>query len=175
MEKLIRNNEGNAVLWACVVILVMMLMFTAVAEYMRLQTIAKGVSDGVQSSVISVVTNNWDNNYNGLRQGYAGGYILDGTHWGTDIDEGAVYSDLSNLLSLQKEGSRYIKYTGQEVEYSVSNLNVDVTNTPLRGNENDEFSADVHITLRVPLSFGWGHLPDMTIQLKVKAKFIPKF
>jgi hypothetical protein len=172
---MIKNKEGNAVLWACVVVLIMMLMFTVIAEHMRLQTIAKGVRDGVQSSVISVVTNNWDNNYNGLRQGYAGGYTLDGSDWETDIDEGAVYTDLSNLLSLQKEGSRYIKYTGQEIEYAVYSLNVDVTNTPLRGNENDEFSADVYITLRVPLGFGWGPLPDMIIPLKVKAKFIPKF
>lgn len=154
MEELIKNKEGNAVILACTAVLIMMLLFTVIAEYIRLQTIAKGVRDSVQSSVISVITNNWDNNYNGLRQGYAGGYTLKGNDWETDIDEGAVYYDLSSSLGLRRSGSKYIKYSGQQVEYSIYNLNVNVTNTPIRGNEDDEFSADVYITLKVPLGFG---------------------
>lgn len=175
MEGVIKNKDGNAVIFACVTVLIMLLLFTVIAEYIRLQTIAKGVRDGVQSSVISVVTNNWDNNYNGLRQGYAGGYTLEGNDWETNIDEGAVYYDLSSSLGLQRSGSKYIKYSGQEVEYLVYNLNVNVTNAPIRGDEDDEFSSYAYIILEVPLSFGWGHLPNMIIHLKVKAKFISKF
>jgi hypothetical protein len=152
-----------------------MLIFTVIAEYIRLQIIAKGVRDGVQSSVISVVTNNWDNNYNGLRQGYAGGYTLKGSDWETDIDDGAVYSDLSNLLGLQRKGGEYVKFVGSEVEYSIYNLGIDVINTPIRGDKDDEFSADIYITIKIPLGFGWGHLPDMILRLNVKARFIPKF
>ncbi|QUH31126.1 hypothetical protein [Vallitalea guaymasensis] len=175
MEKLIKNKDGNAAILACVAVLIMMLLFTVIAEYIRLQTIAKGVNDAVQSSVISVVTNNWDNNYNGLRQGYAGGYTLKNSEWETDIDNGEVYADLSDLLGLQRKSGKYVKYTKKETEYSLYNLDVKIINTPIRGNENDEFSADVYITLQVPLSFGWGHLPDMIIPLKLKAKFTPKF
>jgi hypothetical protein len=152
-----------------------MFIFTAIAEYLRLKIIVKGVRDGVQSSVISVVTNNWDNNFNGLRQGYAGGYALSGADWNSDIDNGAVYEELSNLLGLQKNGSEHIKYAGSQEEYAIYNLSVNIKNTPFRGNENDEFSADVYIVLRIPLGFGWGHLPDMVMGQKVKAKFIPKF
>ena len=170
-----KNKQGNAVIMACVVVLIMMLLFTVMAEYLRLEIIAKGVRDGVQSSVISVVTNNWDNNYNGLRQGYAGGYVFSGSDWETDIDKGVVYSDLASLLGLQRKGGEYIKYASAEEEYSAYNLAIDVTNTPIRGNKDDEFSADIYITLRIPLGFGWGHLPDLIIRPKVKAKFIPKF
>ncbi|KAB3537888.1 hypothetical protein F8154_01960 [Alkaliphilus pronyensis] len=174
MERL-RNKEGNAVLMACVIVLVMMLIFTVIAEYLRLKIIAKGVRDGVQSSVISVVTNNWDNNFNGLRQGYAGGYTLSGSNWNSDIDNGAIYAELSNLLGLQRNGAEYVKYASSQEEYAIYDLSVNVRNTPFRGNENDEFSADAYIVLRVPLEFGWGHLPDMVMRQKVKAKFTPKF
>jgi hypothetical protein len=153
----------------------MMLIFTVIAEYLRLKIIAKGVRDGVQSSMISVVTNNWDNNFNGLRQGYAGGYTLSGSDWNSDIDNGAVYAELSNLLGLQRSGAEYVKYAGSQKEYAIYDLSVNVKNTPFRGNENDEFSADAYIVLRVPLEFGWGHLPDMVMRQKVKAKFTPKF
>ncbi|WDV44063.1 hypothetical protein PV797_11035 [Clostridiaceae bacterium M8S5] len=170
-----KNKEGNAVIMACVTVLILMLIFTVIAEYIRLQIIAKGVRDGVQSSVISVVTNNWDNNYNGLRQGYAGGYTLKGSNWQTDIDKGEVYNDLSNLLGLQRGSGEYIKYVNSTIEYSVYNLDINVINTPFRGNKDDKFSADIYITLKIPLGFGWGHLPDMIIPLKVKAKFTPKF
>jgi hypothetical protein len=174
LERL-KNKEGNAVLMACVIVLVVMLIFTVIAEYLRLKIIAKGVRDGVQSSVISVVTNNWDNNFNGLRQGYAGGYTLSGSDWNSDIDDGAVYAELSNLLGLQRSGTEYVKYAGGQEEYAIYDLSVNVRNTPFRGNENDEFSADAYIVLRVPSGFGWGHLPDMVMIQKVKAKFTPKF
>ncbi len=175
MEELIKNKEGNAVILACVFVLIFMLIFTAISEYIRLKIIAKGVRDGVQSSVISVVTNNWDNNYNGLRQGYSGGYILDGNSWETDIDKGTAYQDLSEHLGLQRDGSRYVKYINGEMEYVLYDLNVDVINAKFRGDKDDRFKANVTITLRVPLSFGWDDLPDMVILLKVEAKFIPKF
>lgn len=175
MERL-KNKEGNAVIWACVLVLIFMIIFTAISEYMRLKIIAKGVRDGVGSSVISVVTNNWDNNYNGLRQGYSGGYILEGNSWESDIDQGEVYEDLSQLLGLQRNGSQYVKYTGNhEIEYALYDLDVEIINARFRGDKNDIFRANVYITLSVPLSFGWDALPDMVIPLKVEAKFTPKF
>jgi len=82
---------------------------------------------------------------------------------------------LSYLLGLQRIGAKYVKYSGDQEEFSIYDLSVNVKNTPFRGNENNEFSADIFLTLKIPLAFGWGHLPDLVMKQKVKGRFVPKF
>ncbi|MDA3845705.1 MAG: hypothetical protein PF505_04045, partial [Vallitaleaceae bacterium] len=74
MIKVLKNKDGNVAIQAVVVVLVLLLVFSVVSEYLRLQMIAQGVRDAVQSSVISVASENYDVVYHGLREGYSGGY-----------------------------------------------------------------------------------------------------
>ena len=172
MIKLLKNKDGNMAIQAVVVVLVLLLIFSVISEYLRLQIIAKGVRDAVQSSVISVATQNYDDVYNGLREGYSGGYALYGDSWMTQIDEGAVMSELSVLLGLHFGQ----KFTGGEVEYTISDIDVNVINTPFAPSGNsDRFEAEVFLTLTVPASFGWDHVPPMVIEMKVNAGYTPKF
>lgn len=173
MMKLIRNRDGNAAIIACVVILVLFLVFSLVSEYLRLQLITKGVRDATQSAVISVATQNYDDVYNGLREGYSGGYTLDQHDvWVKRVDSGAVLSNLSEVLGLIG-GS---KYTNGYLEYAISNINIDVKNPDLAPSGNiKRFESSITIDLLVPLSFGWGHLEPLKLKLKVDAGYTPKF
>lgn len=172
MIKVLKNKEGNVAIEAVVVILVLLLVFTVVSEYLRLQMIAKGVRDAVQSSVISVATQNYDEIYNGLREGYSGGYELNGNSWNSKIDNGAVMMELSGLLGLENGE----KSSGDELEYSLKELDVIINNAPFAPtNNNQKFESEVWVTLTVPLSFGWDHLPPLSIRLKVNAGYTPKF
>jgi hypothetical protein len=137
-----------------------------------LQIIAIGVRDAVQSSVISVATQNYDEVYNGLREGYSGGYALLGDNWVTDIDDGAVMNELTLLLGLNYGK----KYASGVIEYELSDLVVNILNTPFAPSSNNErFEAEIYVTLTVPISFGWERVPPMEIQLKVNAGYTPKF
>ena len=179
LKRILKGKRGNALPLACAIVMSLILIFSAVSEYMRLQIIAKGVRDALQTSVISVVTQNYDDVYNGLREGYSGGYTLASTDkWESKIDIGDVYSYLDNLLGLEKDGAYHFKNTGKEAEYKLSELKVNIINTPLAPSNTDsleKFQAESYIHLEVPLSFGWDKLPPLQINLKVKAGYTSKF
>ena len=177
LKKLFKSKSGSAAILSVVILLVMLMLFTMVVEYLRIKTISKGIRDSLESSVISVVIQNWDNNFESLRQGYSGGYDLDETsnNWDVDIDEGAVFNNLGNALGLSSWGNVYYKFAGDELEYYLYDLDVTVINARFRGDDNDLFKATVEIILEVPFKFGWGHVPNIKVPLKLNAKFTPKF
>lgn len=178
-RRILKEKKGNALPLACAIVMSLILIFSAVSEYMRLQIIAKGVRDALQTSVISVAAQNYDDVYNGLREGYSGGYKLSSSDkWESKLDTGDVYTYLDNLLGLEKDGAYHIKITGKEAEYKLSALKVNIINTPLaptNPNGLQKFESEAYINLEVPLSFGWGKLPSLKINLKVKAGYTPKF
>lgn len=177
MKKLFQSKRGDGNLLAIVVVISILLISCSVYEYVRLMLIASGVRDAVQSSVISVATTNYDEVYNGLREGYSGGYTLDGEYWDESLDIGDIYGQLDNTLGLSRQSGRHVKYAGETLEYSLWGLEVDIKNAPFAPSSTaaDKFLAEATIELEVPLSFGWQSLPPMRITLHVKAGYTPKF
>ena len=177
LKRIFKNKKGSAAISSVIILLVMLMLFTTIVEYLRIKTISKGIRDSLESSVISVVIQNWDNNYESLRQGYSGGYNLDesNNNWDIDIDEGAVFNNLGNALGLSSWGNKYYKSTGNEIEYYIYDLDVTIVNAKFKGNDNDLFKATAEITLEIPFKFGWDHVPNIKIPVKVNAKFTPKF
>jgi hypothetical protein len=178
MKNLLRSKNGDGSLIAVVVVISILLVSCSVYEYIRLTIIARGVRDAVQSSIISVATTNYDELFNGLREGYSGGYTLDGDNWDESLDIGDIYGQLDSALGLTKQSGKHVKYAGEALEYSIWGLDVDIKNAPFapsNTNSADKFLAEATIELEVPLSFGWESLPPMRITLHVKAGYTPKF
>ena len=179
IKKILRCKKAMSYPLVIAIALAIVIISCAAFEYMRLMLIAQGVRDGVQSAIISVSTGNYSDVYSSLREGYSGGYVNEGSGFNEQINTGDVYARLAGLLGLQKEGSHYVKYVdGGVIEYRVSNLNITITNAPFAPTDRDgsqRFQAEATIFLEVPLSFGWGHLPPMRINLNVKAGWTPKF
>lgn len=179
VKRLLKGKRGNALLLACAIVMALILIFSAVSEYMRLQIIAKGVRDALETSVIAVASQNYDDVYNGLREGYSGGYTLSSSDtWESKVDTGDVYGYLDNLLGLEKSGAYHIKSSGENVEYKLSDLKINVINAPLapsNPNDSNKFQAQASIYFEVPLSFGWDKLPPLQINLKVKAGYTSRF
>jgi hypothetical protein len=178
MKKLFRSKCGDGSLIAVVVVISILLISCSVYEYIRLTIIARGVRDAVQSSIISVATTNYDELYNGLREGYSGGYTLDGGNWDESLDIGDIYGQLDRTLGLTKQSGKHVKYAVETLEYSIWGLDLDIKNTPFAPSNTDtanKFLAEATIELEVPLSFGWESLPPMHITLHVRAGYTPKF
>jgi hypothetical protein len=178
MKRLLRNKLGDGSLIAVVIVISILLISCSAYEYIRLTIIARGVRNAVQSSIISVATTNYDEVYNGLREGYSGGYALQGSHWDESLDLGNVYGQLDSTLGLARQNGRHMKYAGETLEYSIWGLDVDIKNAPFAPSNADnveKFLAEATIELEVPLSFGWERLPPMRITLHVKAGYTPKF
>ena len=87
-----------------------------------------------------------------------------------------LFNKLDELLDLRIEEEHHVKVVNGEYEYKLSDLEVNIINTPFAPNSHgDVFEADSYIALEVPLSFGWEHLPPLKIRLKVKSEYMAKF
>ena len=163
----LREKTGSVLPLSISLILCFFIIFAGVSEYLRLKLIVSGVKEAIQSSVISLSIENYSNVYGSSREGYSGGYeyIDNEEDYEEVIETSDVYEKLNELLDLDNEK-----------EYTLSNLNVNIINTPFAPNANDTvFEADTYASLEVPLSFGWEHLPSLKINLKVKSEYMAKF
>lgn len=178
IRKLLKDRSGSGGPLILAVVLGCILLSTAIFEYARLMIVAQGIRDAVQSAVIDVAAENWDEAYVGIREGYSGGYQLSGNEWYRNITNGNIYGRLQEVLALQYEKGQYVKYAGENVEYRLSDLAVDVSNAPLAPSNPhgiSQLTVTGTITVAVPLSFGFGYLPDMKITMRFQSVYIPKF
>lgn len=176
IRKILKDKSAESTPMIIAVVLCILLMACAMAEFFRLGIIVQGVRDTLQSSVISVATNNYDEVYNGLREGYSGGYKLSGNSWQTSLDYYDVYGRMDSVLGTQSTGVYHVKENPDGYEYRYNNLAIHIDNTALTpGNANTNFEADVSVNLEIPLSFGWDLVPPLRMEVKTKAAYMPKF
>lgn len=172
----LRDNAGNSTPMTIAVILGLLLLICAMAEFFRLGLIVQGVRDGLQQSIITMATTNYDETYNGLREGYSGGYVLSSDSWQESLDYDDVYYRLDNLLGTESQESYHVKDLGNGYEYRLSGLRISIINTPFTpGNTNENFEVDARITIEIPLSFGWEAVPPLQMEIRTKAAYTPKF
>lgn len=176
LMKIVKNKNGNSTPLIIAMILVLLLFSCAISEFLRLNIIANGVRNAMQTAVISVSIGNYDKVYNGLREGYSGGYTLSNEQWQETLDYGNVYKQLDSLLGLVTNSGYHVKAQSGSYEYRLSDLNIDIKNTPLTpGNANQNFESDVRIQLEVPLSFGWELMPPLKMEVRTRSGYTPKF
>ncbi len=176
IKKVFKDKKAESTPMTIALILSILIMCCAMAEFFRLGIIVQGVRDALQSSVISVATSNYDEVYNGLREGYSGGYTLSGSSWQTNIDYYDVYGRMDSILGTESVGSYHVKENEADYEYRYSNLDIDISNTALApGNANTNFEADVTVTIEIPLSFGWDLVQPLQMDIRTKATYMPKF
>ncbi|OME30050.1 hypothetical protein NSS98_22630 [Paenibacillus sp. FSL E2-0274] len=178
MKNLLKNRSGSGIPLTVAVVLAVLILSCAVYEYLRLSIIGSGVRDAVQSAIISVATENYSNVYPSLRQSYSGGYIRSSNGWTIKISAGDIYTRLVGTLGLAQQGNQYVKLTGGQVEYILSNLKVTIQNpsfAPASNESIQQFTAQAVIHLEAPLSFGWGHLPSLRADLPIQAVYYPRF
>jgi hypothetical protein len=173
-----RSKRGTSFPLVVAVTLALVIVFCGISETIRLMIVAQGVRDAVQSAVISTINDNYGNVYHGMREGYSGAYQPNASDFGESLDYGDVYGRLDQLLGLRKENGYHVKYAGDDVEFRLSDLYVDLDNMPLAPANPDNSKgllADALIRLEVTISFGGKNLPPMVINLRVKAKYMPIF
>jgi len=175
---ILRSKRGTSFPLVVAVTLALVILFCGVSESIRLMIVAQGVRDAVQSAVISTINDNYDNVYHGVREGYSGAYRPSASDFGESLDYGDMYGRLDQLLGLWQENGYHVKYAGDDMEFRLSGLSVGLDNMPLAPVSPDNSKgllADAAIKLEVPVSFGGKSLPPMTINLRVRAKYMPIF
>lgn len=173
---LFRRHSGEGTPMILAIVLVLMMLFCAAAEFSRLWIIAHGVEEAAQQAVISTINDNYDDVYHAVREGYAAGWYPDGTgSWDESVDTGDVYGQLSNILGLENTPQGFQKTAGGTVEYTISELLVELDNNALSSGQSEGYIAKVEIRLKVPVRFLGNLLPAADMTLHTEAKYMPLF
>ena len=177
MRKLLfRSRSGEGYPLAIAVTLCFLMLFMVIAEYFRVSIIVQGVRDAVQQAVIATVNENYDDVYHSVREGYAAGWFPeDGGAWSESVDTGDIYGSLSHILDLTTDGEGYMKYAGESLEYTISDLSVRISNNGLASGKSEGYLATATLRLEVPMRFAGRALPPASLTLRVDAKYVPKF
>lgn len=170
-----KGARGDGFPMTIAVTLILILLFCCIGEYLRTAIIAQGVRDAVQQAVIATVSDNYDDVYHAVREGYAAGWSPTEDDWEESIDLGNIYANLSVTLGLVSDGENYVKYAGEDVEFTLSDLSVEIQNNGLGSGESDGYTATAAVHLEVPTAFAGSVLPPIPIDLKIQAKYMPKF
>jgi len=175
---ILKSKRGTSFPLVVAITLALVIVFCGISESIRLMIVAQGVRDAIQSAVDSTINDNYDNVYHGVREGYSGAYQPSVSDFEESMDYGDIYGRLDQLLGLRKENGYHVKYAGEDMEFRLSGLSVDLDNMPLAPTSPDNSKgllADAAIKLEVPVSFGGKSLPPMVINLRVQAKYMPIF
>lgn len=169
-----RPGEGTPMILA--IVLVLLMLFCAIAEYSRIWIISQGVKEATQQAVLSTVNDNYDDVYHAVREGYAAGWSPnDSGGWEQSLDEGNVYAQLSRILGLTDDGGRYTKYAEAQMEFSISDLTVEIQNNGLASGQSAGYTAVAELKLEVPVRFLGVAFPAARMTLHTEAKYIPLF
>ncbi|MGL5434562.1 MAG: hypothetical protein ACRDBO_04075 [Lachnospiraceae bacterium] len=170
------ERKGNSTPITIAIILGILLIVCAIAEFARLSIIVSGVRDGLQQAVISVAVTNYDEVYHGLREGYSGGYRWTRNGWVENLDYDDIYYRLDDVLGTVERGDYHVKESEYGYEYRLSGLKVEISNPALApGVSREQFAAEVWLKVEVPLSFGWDLVPPLQVNIRTTAEYLPKF
>ena len=157
---------------------VLLILSSAILEVLRLQIIAHKTRDAVQAAVTETCESNYAGIYDGVREGYSGGYTLDGNEWVQNISAGDVYGRVDDQLGTQQQGDLGIKLSEGKEVYKLSGLNAQMTNAPFAPNDPDnenKLTCTAGVDLEVPLYLGWQGIPPMRVHIPIKSGYTPKF
>ena len=178
IQEVLKSKSGQGVPMILAVVLCCLILACVTFEYMRRGIVARGGRDSVRPAFGDVASENGDKAVAGLRGGSPGGYQFAGSSWSKKFPGGNVYARLQDVLGIEYEGGQYVKYSGENLEYRLYDLHLDVENAPLAPSVPDgitQLNVTGTITVDVPLSVGFGHLPPMQITMKLNAKYVPRF
>lgn len=176
--KKLKERRGNSYPYAISIALCLIFILCGIAEFARLMIIVQGTREAVQQSVIAVVTENYDEVYVGIRDGYAGAYQLSPSGWAAMFDEGDIHNYLDQLLKTNRQGNSHIKYASNKEEYRIYNLKLENANAPfatIDPDNTEKLNAVVTFDIQVPVRYGTLIIPPLTIHMRVKAGYTPKF
>lgn len=180
----LKDKRGNGFVWACVVLLVLLIVFFGLSEDARNHMTTRGVRQGLESVATTIATNNYDEIYRSEREGYFSAYTIDDkktNKWEEKIENDNLDEYLETALGVQKKGSKYVKETPSgQVEFELTDVEVNIVNPNFAPSDEDKnketFTVEITSDLKIYPMFKLGD-GDEIIEVKVGAKsgYIPKF
>ncbi len=182
IKKSLKSNDGNGLIWGVVIVLILLIIFTSVSEYIRNNTILNGTRDALESIATDIATENYNEIYPNARQGYFASYQISNTDkWEEKIDKSNIDKQLKDLLGVEKEGNKYVKRykSNGKVEYTLSNLKLKIDNpriAPTTDKNKEKFIVEITSDIELDRLYNIFYDVDK-VKTKIGAKvgYIPKY
>lgn len=175
-KRLFLDKEGNGMPLVAAVTLALLMLVLVIMQFARLMIVSAGVKDAMQEAIISTINDNYADVYHAVREGYAAGYQPTDGSFEESLDYGDIYGRLDGLLGLQEDDGYHCKVASDgATEFRITDLRVNIHNAGLASGDTSSFEAEATVRLEVPVSFLQKMLPDMTITVRGKAAYTPKF
>lgn len=175
-KRILNDSSGDGFPLTVAVTLGLMMLLLVIIQYARLMITASGVQDAMQEAVISTINDNYADVYHAAREGYAAGYQPYDGGFVESLQYGNIYGRLDSLLGLQQDGVYHVRVSESgNVEYRISNLQIQINNNGLASGATSSFEATAIVDLEVPIQFIQNILPAMKIRVRTKAAYTPKF
>lgn len=176
-----QETSGASFIDFVVVFLILMIVVSAVFEYIRIQIVGNNLRDSFERAVLTVSAENHDEVYAGFREvEEIGGLYEGGSAGGGEKEEipewiplrdlGDVEGELEELLYLEQEGAAY---KSNKDRYKIMNIQVDVRNHY----ESDRQKYEVRgtIMIRIPIYFLEMKIVDAEIPIKIRTAYTGKY
>ena len=176
-----QETSGASFIDFVVVFLILMIVVSAVFEYIRIQIVGNNLRDSFERAVLTVSAENHDEVYAGFREvEEIGGLYEGGSAGGGEKEEipewiplrdlGDVEGELEELLYLEQEGAAY---KSNKDRYKIMNIQVDVRNHY----ESDRQKYEVRgtIMIQLPVHFLGMKIVDAEIPIKIRTAYTGKY
>lgn len=168
LKKILSNNDGVGFVSICAIVLIVLMFLFAGFEFGRQMLIANNVRDVIQETTVRISTENWDNSYDGVKQGYAGAYVLNDDNW-IENDEEDIETELINQLDLSYVDGKYASVDDNgNVDYYLSDFSINIVNSGLK---NDSSSLEMITTARLDIPCTYNKSLVSDINLKVSSGY----
>lgn len=177
-----KTDAGMSIPMVAVLLLILLMLFCAMYEYLRVVSIVMQLDQAVELSVQGVATENWDEVYQGVREGYAGTYtkaeLTD--DWEEVMNKEQILAQMKKMIDFKVDGNTWAKEDAAgEVLFSLKpkDTTVKITNTQLAANEGDALTVETTNTITVPWRFlgAMFNAPPIVVERVTISGYTPKF
>ena len=160
-------------IFTSVLVIAFFMIFSVMYQQYKIHVICSGVKDAVQNSITENLIDNYSTVYYGQRDGYTGNYVYKDGNWNDASDTSSVAKHLEKVLNLTGSDDNLTgkDNTGAE-EYCISGLTISVDNPK---DNTTVYKEKASFTLKIPVAFCGGILPDITTNMTVYSGFVPKY
>lgn len=181
-KRLKKKDAGLTIPVIAVLLLILLMLFCAMYEYLRVVTIVMQLDQAVELSVQGVAQENWDEIYQGIREGYAGTYTKDELtdEWEEVMNREQILAQMKKMIDFKVDGNTWVKEDDAgEVLFSLEpkDTTVTITNTELAAAEGDALTVETTNTITVPWQFlgTMFNAPPIVVQRITVCGYTPKF
>lgn len=136
VKQILKQSEGSTVIDIGVWVLVILIIFSAVFEYIRVQILAYNLKESFENAVKTVASENYNEVYAGFREGFKESIIIGGQfeggpeganndeeepEWYDINDYGDVEQELSELLAVDSLDTGDGTYSIKDIEIKINN------------------------------------------------------